>query len=382
MGTVSREVQSFLLLVGTIVGVGMFAIPFVFYRAGFLTGAVLLAVLAAATTLVHLAYAEVVAKTKEVHRLPGYVRLYIGRGAGRLSSISYIFGLSGALLAYLVLGGSFLGVLINWALPDAPAYFGPLAFYVIGVAVIFRGIRFESFTDAVLTTGLVAAILVLGFTLLPSVSPANLTGFYPERSWIPYGVLLFSLAGAAIIPDLRRVLGAGASSQLGKVIASGTIGSAILYLVFAIAVVGTTGAAVTPDAISGISSRFGLPYLILGNAIGVLATITSFIALGMVFEGMLVSDFRFKPRPAWLATAAVPAILYGLGFQDFIVIIGVVGALAIGLDSILILLVHRRVEALSIEVGTFRVALPAALRTILIAMFIAGIIAELALGIP
>lgn len=378
MSTNIRTWQTVLFLIGTIVGVGMFAIPFVFARAGFLTGVLELIVLAAAVTLIHLAYAEVVARTAEVHRLPGYVRYYLGPGWGWLSRVSYLFGLSGALLAYLVLGGAFLTALIRWAFPDVTSAVGPLAFYLFGVAIIARGIRFEGLANAVLTFGLVLGILMLGLMLFPAVSPDALVEFHPARLAGPYGVLLFSLAGAAIIPDLRRLLGPGGLARLSRTVIAGTLVSAGLYLVFAVAVVGATGPATTPDAISGLAAAYGSTYLLLGNLIGVLAAITSFIALGVVFEGMLVSDFSIRPRSAWLLTAAIPAVLYGLGFHDFITIISAVGALAIGLDSILILLIHRRIRAVSVAVTGLRAPISGVLRAILILMFIAGIAAEFA----
>lgn len=365
-----RRAQALLLLVGTIVGAGMFAVPFVFQRSGFLTGALALALLAAAVAIVHLAYAEVVQATPDIHRLPGYVRRYLGRAPGWLASASYLFGLSGALLAYLVLGGSFLGELIGWVLPTAPASAGPIAFYLAGVLVISRGIRFEGLTDAILTLGLVAAILILGLSLLPRISLASLAGFHPGRLAVPYGVILFSLAGSAVIPDLRRLLGGRGQAGLGRIVAAGTLASAGLYLVFAAAVVGVTGAATAPDAISGLAAKFGTPYLLLGSAIGVLATITSFIALGVVLEGTFVSDFRIRPRLAWLTTAAIPAVLWGFGFQDFIAIISVVGAVGIGLDSILILLVQRKLAPIGLRIGA-----PA--RLLLIAVFGLGVLQEL-----
>ena len=179
--TIPRTWQATLLLIGTIVGVGMFGIPFVFVQAGFLTGVFVLIGLAAAATLVHLAYAEIVLATPALHRLPGYVRYYLGPGLGRLSTASYLFGLSGALLAYVVLGGAFVGELLRWFLPSLPAVAGPVIFYLFGVAVIARGIRFESITDAILTLALVAAIIILGLALWPAVSPGALTGFRPGR---------------------------------------------------------------------------------------------------------------------------------------------------------------------------------------------------------
>lgn len=371
MAVFSREIQTLLLLVGTIVGAGMFGIPFVFHGAGFVTGFVVLAGLAVAATLVHLAYAEVVLATPELHRLPGYVRHYLGPGFGKLSTASYLFGLSGTLLAYLILGGAFAGELMRVFLPALPDWGGPLAFYLFGVAVIFRSIRFESLTNAVLTLGLVAAIFVLVLVLLPEVSPRALAGFQPERVGVPYGVVLFSLAGAAIIPDMRRVLGQGGTARLRRLIISGTLGAAFLYFVFAAVVVGTTAAATTPDAIGGLAGRFGPGYLLAGSAIGFLATITSFITLGLVFEGMFVSDFGFVPRSAWLATVVIPAGLWLLGFQDFIAIVAAVGAVGIGFDSIFILASYGAIAG-----GGRRriIALPVALRIVLAVIFGSGIV--------
>lgn len=377
MAELSPRLEALLLLVGTIIGVGIFVLPFVFGQAGFLTGLVELAVLAAAVTLVHLAYAEVVLRTAAVHRLPGYVRMYLGRSAGWLATASYVFGLSGALLVYLVLGGSFLAALIQWALPSSPAIAGPLLFYLIGIVVIFRGIRFEAFSDALLTFGLVVALVLLAVLLWPDVSASFLTTFRPEGFILPYGVILFALAGAAIVPDLKRVLGRPYAASLGRIVIAGTLVSAALYLIFASSVLGATGEATTPDAITGLGAKFGALYLLLGNAIGVLAAISSFIALGVVFEGMLVSDFKFRPRLAWLATAAIPLSLFGLGFHDFITVIGAVGAVGIGLDSVFILLVHRRAAAAAGPAPAFQMRIPFPLRALLVFMFAAGVVLEL-----
>lgn len=341
MAAMPREWVAFLLLVGTIVGAGMFAIPFVFQGAGFLTGVLVLIGLAIAATCIHLAYAEVVMATPDAHRLPGYVRRYLGRSLGVLSSASYLFGLSGSLLAYVVLGGAFLGDLLRWLAPSLSATAGYVAFYLFGVAVIARGIRFEGIANAVLTTGLVLALVGLAFTLVPEISSANLhSSFQASRLFMPYGVVLFALAGAAIIPDMRRALGAGSPRRLRNLILLGTASAAALYGLFALAVVGATGGGTTPDAITGLAERFGEGYRLAGALIGFLATITSFITLGAVLEGTFRYDFGFRRQAAWLATAVIPGLLMLAGFRDFIAIVSVVGAVAIGIDSIFILALY------------------------------------------
>lgn len=378
---IPRTWQATLLLVGTIVGVGMFAVPFVFSRAGFLLGAIELALVTAAALTVHLAYAEVVVSTRAVHRLPGYVAHYLGSGVGLISRLSYLFGLSGTLLAYLVLGGAFLGDLLRAAWPALPASAGPAVFYLIGASVIFRSIRFESMVNAVLTLALVAAIGLFSLVLLGSFSLPALAGFVPSEFFRPYGVLIFAMAGAAIIPDMRRLFVQAGLARLPRFVIAGTLAAAVLYLLFAAAVVGVSGPATTPDAIRGLAERFGPAYLLAGSLIGFLATITSFITLGLVFEGMFVADMGFRPRSAWLVSVAIPAGLYAIGLHDFLAIISVVGAVAIGLDSIFILALHRALTRRRERTPEFSIPIPGPVRLALFILFGLGLLYELSSAI-
>ncbi len=368
---------AFLLLVGTIVGVGMFAIPFVFAGVGLLVGLGELVVIALVAVLVHLAYAEVVLATDRPHHLPGYVRLYLGERAGLLSRLSYLFGLSGTLLAYLVLGGTFLGEIFRWLWPGALPALGPLAFYVLGTAVVFRSIRFESVINALFTLALVVAIVILSVTLLPSFSAAALRIGSPGAFFAPYGVLLFAMSGAAIIPEMRRVLGRSAMPRLPHLVIGGTAAAALLYLIFATAVLGASGADTTPDAIRGLALRFGDVYLLGGSIIGFLAAITSFIAIGVVLEGMFATDMQLPRRSAWTLTAAIPAGLYLLGLRNFIEIVSVIGAVGIGVDSIFILFLERAVRRVRHRTLEFRLRIPGAVRLALVVMLGLGVLLEL-----
>ena len=377
MSSFPRSLAAVLLLIGTIVGVGMFAIPFVFVRAGFLTGLIELVTLTAVLTVVHLAYAEVVLRTPEIHRLPGYAARYLGAIAAWIARLSYLFGLSGALLVYLVLGGIFLGALLHAGIPRTPPILGPVAFYLIGALVVLRGIKFESAANGILTLGLIAALLLLGATLLPATNTSYLKAFDLSRLPVPYGVLLFALAGAAIIPDVRRALGNGEPRRMARVVVLGTFVSGALYLIFAVAIAGTTGEATTADAIGGIAERFGPMYGIWGSAIGFLATITSFIGLAVVLEGMFAADFGLKPSLATSLTLAIPPLLFAFGLHDFIAIIGLIGAVGVGIESILILLIHRRAQAAHPGAASFRIRIPEAVRVLIMVLFAAGIIVEL-----
>lgn len=366
-----REAESLFLLVGMTVGIGMFGIPFVFARAGFLTGVLDLALLTFAVIMIHLAYTDIVYETEGTHRLPGYVRYYFGSFAGSISLAANVFGLAGSLLAYIVLGGFFLHSLIAWVAPDVPAFFGPLLFYVIGSAVMFRGIRFGGVANSVLTLALIAAIVLLGVSLLPFANGSFLFEFSTDGLFIPYGVLMFSLAGAAVIPDMRNLLGSEKRGVLRRLTVFGTIAASALYFLFAVAVVGATGDATTPDAVGGIATSISGGYLLAGALIGFLAAMTSFIPLGNVFYGVLRADVGLSMPTSWLVVAGIPALLYMLGFQNFILIISLIGAIGIGLDSIFILAMHRRLPRAH---GTL--SIPRPVSGILALMFIGGIAVE------
>ena len=96
------------MLMTTIVGVGMFGLPFVGAQAGFPIAAGFLVLLAGIIITIHLLYGEIVCKTKERHRLVGYTGHYLGKWGKGIVSVSVIVGFYGSLLVYIIVGGDFL----------------------------------------------------------------------------------------------------------------------------------------------------------------------------------------------------------------------------------------------------------------------------------
>jgi len=98
------------LLAGSIIGAGIFALPFVFVQAGTLTGLGYLLVFGFVFVLLHLMYADIIAKTSGEHLFPGYAKIYLGNFGFWLTIISSVFGLFLTLIAYLALSASFLNL--------------------------------------------------------------------------------------------------------------------------------------------------------------------------------------------------------------------------------------------------------------------------------
>src|SRR4030042_5330804 len=99
-------------LVGTIVGVGMFGLPYVASQVGFWPMIIYLCGGAAIVIAIKLVYGEVIIASAGKKRLPGYVNDYFGRKWGILTLVNFLFGLYGSQLAYIIIGGKFLPGLI------------------------------------------------------------------------------------------------------------------------------------------------------------------------------------------------------------------------------------------------------------------------------
>lgn len=335
--------QAVSILTGMIIGVGMFGIPFSFMRAGFLFGMLELVLLTGLILLYHLLYSEVVLATPSFHRLPGYVRLYLGKRWAALEWGSSFFGILGSLLAYLILGSFFLHGILSIFFPGISHIVSVASLVVITALVNELPLKKEARLNSMLTVLLVAFILTLIIILIPHVEFSNFTPINWKYSFLPYGVLLFALSGGVVIPDLVTFLGRS-RSMVRRAILVGTLLPAILYGLFVFAVLGSLGNLVTEDAISGLLPVVGPRIVLLGNIVGLLATFTSLVALAESFEALLRLDLKLSPFFAQITATGAPVLLYLFGIQNFLLTISAVGALAIGIDSAMVVAMYHALQ--------------------------------------
>ncbi len=158
MSRLKAFVYSLSTLSGTIIGVGLFSLPYITSRVGpwIMLGYFL--VLTSLVILIHQLFGEVALKTPDFLRLPGYAQIYLGKWGRRTALISNILGFLGAILAYLIIGGEFLGTLLSPFLGGGILLY-TFVYFLVGAGLIFFGIKAVAKVEF---WGLILFFVVLG----------------------------------------------------------------------------------------------------------------------------------------------------------------------------------------------------------------------------
>jgi len=369
------ELLAGLTLIGAIIGVGIFGVPYVMARAGVLLGLGYFAVLGAVILLVHLFYAEVAMATKEQLRIVGLTRKFLGEQWRHLAVAAEIFGLYGGQVAYIIIGGEFLRTMLVSVFGGSDFVY-QTAFFITMTIFVSVGLRLVAGIEAVLSAGLVLTLLTLIAQGLPEVRVPNLTAVHWGDALLPYGVILFSIAGTAAVPELEDIL-RGKPSRYRRAVAWGTLIPVVLTALFGVVAVGVSGAATTEQTLVGLEPALGRGFVLLGTVFGLLAVATSSLIFAANLKATFQYDYKMRPLFAWALATIPPYIIFLLGARSFISVIGFTGSVFGGIMGLLVVALFLRVRKLKLVKRPLPVAPALAYLVALVLSF--GIIAEAAL---
>lgn len=331
--------EAIALLVGTIVGAGIFGLPYMFAKAGFLTGLVILIVLALSTVLINLLIGEMVLSSKNNEQLVGLSGKYGGQAGRWAMFVAIGLGLYGPLTAYIIGEGQVLNVLAGHS---SPLLFSGI-FFVFSSIFVYLGLdflrRWELFFTGLLFLVIIALTVVHG----SRISFAELAVFDWHKIFFSFGAIFFAFLGGSAIPPMRSIL-TGQESLLKKSIIIGTLIPAIIYIIFVGLVVGITGQGTTEIATVGLGSALGQSFLIIANIFTIFIMATSFLTLGTTLMLIYQDDLGFKKPLAWLVTCLPPFLLVLGGLHSFVMIISWVGGLTGGLVGFVLLWSYYRLR--------------------------------------
>jgi len=334
MRTRSSFLRSFLLLVGTIIGAGVFGVPLVFSRMGLVTGSLVFWLVALLVMAAHLLFVDLIVRDRARRRLPGYVGKILGRWAERIAVVCHSMHLIGANLAYLILGGEFLAVLLSPVLPGFDVLSWQTIFWLGGVVTVLAGLSFMSRVESAMTwveVTSMAFIAVLSFAFVRG--PILLTADWSQAT-VGLGIFVFALSGLTVMPEVYELAGQKAG-MTRRVTVLGSLLTAVLTWLFGIGIYLAAGerelgsttaiAAILPSALAWLLPLFGF-----------FAVATSYLTTAFDLRSMYVYDLKWRPIVSSVFALGSPLALLLLSSRDFFNTIDVVGALFSAANALLV----------------------------------------------
>ncbi len=356
------------ILTGTIIGAGLFSLPYIASVVGIKIMLFYLLALGGVSFLVQYFLGEISLQTPDFIRLPGFAKKYLGPSAEKLAYFSGISGMIGAILAYIILGGEFLTTLLSPFLGGENILYTTI-FFLFSSFFIYFGIKAISKVELL---GIILLVGILFLTFFKGIGEITISNIFFFNSssfdiFLPYGVVLFALWGAALIPEIEEMLGTKEDKKkLLKIIPIGVVLSLFISIFFTILVLGITGEGTTKDAIVGLQSYFQNGMISLLLIFGMLVIFTSLVSVGLTVKKILWYDLKLSEKGAWAISCFVPFFLFLAGLKDFISVIGFLGGVMLAIDAILILMMYKKIKGKKVVFLTYP----------LILLFVLGIIYE------
>ncbi len=368
----SRFIRSTSVLVGTIVGAGIFGLPYAFAQSGFIIGLLYILILTGVFYLINLCYAEVILRTKDKLEMAGYVERYLGKKGKILITCSFILGIYGALVAYTIGVGEFLFSLLN-PLFGGSQILWSLVFWAIASLLVLKGIGIVSRLEVVMALGLVIVVVLVFGLSYPYINMDNLKTVNVANIFFPYGVVLFALGGASAVPTIRRILG-DKVHLIKKSLALGILIPALIYIIFCFSVVGVSGLDTSETALIGLAGFTNGKVLLIGGIFGILAMSTSFLVLGFILRELLHRDYKIPLLPAWGLTVFIPLAIFLLGLRSFIFVVSLAGGVLSGIQGIVLIATYYQAKKKGDRAPEFSFNLPKSFAYFIYLIFVFGII--------
>ncbi len=360
-------------LIGTIMGAGIFGIPYVIMRSGFTVGLFLIITIGALVLITMLYLGEITLRTKNNYQLTGYAEKYLGKKGKIVMLMAVAFGIYAAILAYIIGVSESLSHLI-YSNPSHAMVLG-IAFWLLLSVISFFGLKALENGEFIGVSAIFILIISMTIFFMNKINLLNLAQNPPQNLFTyltPFGIILFAFLGYTTIPEVKKVLGSH-KNKMKKSIILAIILSALIYIIFTIIVIGINGKN-TPQI---ATIALGNPFILLG----LLTMSTAYLALSISLTDMFNLDFNQSKTKSWFFTISIPLILFILltltGSLNFTKVLGMGGAISGGITSILILLMAEKAKYLGDRKPEYSIPINKFIIFFLSLLFIIGALVEL-----
>ncbi|MCL5017042.1 MAG: hypothetical protein M1155_00025 [Patescibacteria group bacterium] len=334
------------MLAGTIIGAGMFSLPFVFKRAGLPLSFLILFLFSLIYVFVYFLYSDVILRTGSEHRLLGYARIYFGRVGFWSAIVIGLLQLFFILTVYLILAPSFSQLIFGGSYG-----YNFLFFWMIGSVLLLLGTKKIAGVEFFIVTGILLIIVLVFFSGLAKIGSYGFYGIGSQNNVLTViGPALFSLSGVLFIPEIITYFKKSDISLrfLKRSLLLGSFMPAIAYSAFVLGIIGISSI-VSEDAIGGLMGNVPFWTTAVLGVLGFFSLLSSYALTGLNIRHTLEYDLSVKRAMAEILIIFIPPAIYFLGFKDFVNTVSFVGSMFIPMEIIFLILIWWRMDKLMPE---------------------------------
>ena len=361
------------VLVSTIIGIGMFVIPFTVMKSSYPVGLLLLIVVALIVLLTKLYLCEIILSTENKNHLIGYANKYLGFTGKNLMLVALIFGIYSSIITYMIgLGTSFSYIFtktLNYEL-----IFSILSWIFISFLSFFR-MKILDISETIGFSVIVLILILLIFVYTNKISLKNLNFLYRKNTLnylLPFGVMLFAFMGYTIIPEITDIMKDN-KKDIKKIITLSVLICFILFATVMTLVIGLKGTDTPHLATLALGSGF--------IVLGIITMLTSYLGLSIAVINSFIIDLKMNEKKAWLLCIFIPLIIYLFLYYTknnmFTKLAGIGGAISAGLIIYLIFQMIEQTKKKTEREPEFKVYYTKWIKYVIITIFVGAIVFEL-----
>ncbi|GEM_PF-696693 len=323
------------LLAGTIMGAGVFSLPYVVSKTGVTLGFFSFFFFAIVYYCLHLMYAKTALLHEGKHDFAYFAERHLSPRSKIWVSAIIVGGMTLSLAVYLVLAPSFIHLFLG--LDGLPA---ALLFWGLGSLFIFVELSMLGIAEMLGVAGILGAVLVI---LGAGSAASGSIALSPSSSdWmlflLPFGPLLFSFSGrsaiVAMIEEHRLASRKKEGFSMSRAILFGTGAPLLVYLVFTFAFL-RINPAPSENPINDLAVLPSTLLVALG-IMGFLALWTSYFMIGLNVKNLLEKDLKTPRVWSGLLVLLIPLLLVVSGIATFIELVAFTGSVFLALEGIFI----------------------------------------------
>lgn len=330
------ELESIFIFLSTIIGLGVFVLPFTLKESGLWFFFWLIFWLIC-FYFIHLIFAEILFQTKEKHNLPGLAGIYLHPLAKHIVWIFDYFGMIGVFWIYIL-------ALENFWTTIFPNYgfLIKLFFVLFNFYFISRNIKIFAKFEAVLGSLIIIFFILISIWLSFHFKFQNLDVIKNFKNFfLSYGVLLFAFSGTSAVPLVLDLLGNN-KEKFKKINFLSLILVSLIYLFYSLTTVGFLGKNVSEASIDSL--RPFLPSFIYLLILILITFNIMLVDLSFYLKRGLIYDYKIKPLFANLILFFSIFSLIFLPQSSLVKIISLISEIFLGFNLLIINLIYLKLK--------------------------------------